>query len=130
MVRQHISESLKVFIREQIQTVFRLEVLLLLHRNQSRSFTTAEITSELGVSTDVAQEQLTALEASGLLGQSNTEETAYRYHPADAALRSMVDQLAVSYSRQRVPILSLMLAKRPDRIRLFAEAFKLIQGHD
>ncbi|HJP92161.1 MAG TPA: hypothetical protein VJ875_09415 [Pyrinomonadaceae bacterium] len=101
-----------------------------MHRNQSRSFTTAEITSELGVNTDVAQEQLAALEASGLLVQSNTEEARYRYHPADAALRSMVDQLAVSYSRQRVPILSLMLAERPDRIRLFAEAFKLIRGHD
>jgi predicted ArsR family transcriptional regulator len=130
MARQHISEGLKRFIREHIQTVFRLEVLLLLHRNQSRSFKSAEVANELGFEKDLAQEQLTALAATGLVVQSNVKESKYRYHPADEALGSVVDQLAASYSKQRVPILSLILAERSDSTRAFVEAFRLIRSND
>jgi hypothetical protein len=47
MARQYISNGLKAFIREQVQTVFRLEVLLPLHREQSRSFTAADVALEI-----------------------------------------------------------------------------------
>lgn len=130
MGRQQISEDLKRFVREQIHSVFRLEVLLLLHRNQPNSLTAAEVANELGFEDDLAQEQLSALAGIGLLTQSDNEKSSYRYHPADESLGSLVDQLAVAYARQRVPILSLILAERPDRIRLFAEAFRLIRGND
>ena len=121
MVRQHISERLKRFIREQIQTVFRLEVLLLLHRCQYRSFTAAEVANELGIENELAQEQLAALGVTGLVVQSNVGKSKYSYHPADDELGTAVDQLAASYSKQPVPILSLILAERSDRPRVFAE---------
>lgn len=130
MTRQHISDSLKEFIRDQIQTVFRLEVLLLLHRDQSRSFTAAEVADELCFETDIAQEQLSVLAALGLVLQSDNVEREYSYHPVDAARGSMVDQLAAGYSTQRVPILSVILAEHPDRTRLFAEAFRIIRRND
>ena len=127
MARQHISEGLKKFIIEQIHSVFRLEILLLLHRTQSRSFTAADVVQELCFGADVAQEQLSELVEIGLLAQSETDESHYRYDPVDQAQRSIIDELAVGYSTQRVPILSLILAKHPDRARLFAEAFRLIR---
>lgn len=127
MAKQYISEDLKKFIREQIQTVSRLEVLLLLHRSQSRSFTTAEVANELSFESDVACEQLAALATIGIFAQSEVDKSTYRYDPADEALHSMVDQLALAYSRQRVPIFSLILTEPADRIRLFAEAFRLIR---
>ena len=83
MARQQISERLKRFIREQIQTVFRLEVLLLLHRCQYRSFTAAEVANELGIENELAQEQLAALGVTGLVVQSNVGKSKYSYHPAD-----------------------------------------------
>src|SRR5687767_7036852 len=43
MSKPHISEELKTFIKDKIQTVLRLEVLLLLHDQQFRSFTADEI---------------------------------------------------------------------------------------
>ena len=130
MPKQHISKGLREFIREEIQTIFRLEVLLLLHRDQSRSFTVVEVASELGFENDVAQEQLMGLVASNLIVQSHGEEIKFRYRPADVASRSFVDQLAVGYSKQRVPILSAILAEPRDRIRLFAEAFRITRGPD
>jgi len=129
MIKEPISEGVKTFIREQIQTVPKLEVLLLLHREQSRPFTPAEVANELGFETDTAEDQLTALEAIGLI-ETNTEKSKYRYHPSNATLESIVDRLAVEYPKQRVPILSAILAEDPNKVRRFVEAFKLARGHD
>ena len=127
MVKQHISQDLKKFIKEKIQTVLRLEVLLLLHHQQTRSFTVADVANELGFEKEDVNGQLTALETIGVVVESNLDKHKYRYHPVNEALRSMVDQLAVGYSKQRVPILSVILAEHTDRTRLFAEAFRIIR---
>jgi hypothetical protein len=129
-MRQPISRGLKSFVREQIQSVFRLEVLLLLHGEQTRTFTAAEIANELGFEVDVAHEQLSALVANGLLRESENDELNFRYEPVDQRKAILVDELALAYARQRVPILSLILAERSDRIRRFAEAFRVIKGND
>lgn len=130
MAKQHISQGLKKFIKEKIQTVLRLEVLLLLHHQQTRSFTVAEVANELGFEKEDVNGQLTALETIGVVVESNPDKHRYRYQPVNEALRSMVDQLAVGYSKQRVPILSVILAEHTDRPRLFAEAFRIIRQND
>lgn len=130
MAKQHISQGLKKFIKEKIQTVLRLEILLLLHHQQTRSFTVAEVANELGFEKEDVNGQLTALETIGVVVESNPDKHKYRYQPVNEALRSMVDQLAVGYSKQRVPILSVILAEHTDRTRLFAEAFGIIRRSD
>jgi predicted transcriptional regulator len=127
MSRINISQKLKKFINEQIHSVFSLEVLLLLHRKQSRSFTASEVANELGFETEVVQQQLSALASTDLLTTSTGAISEYRYAPGDRELASLVDQLAHAYSKQRVPILSLILTRHPDRIRGFAEAYRLIE---
>lgn len=127
MAKPHISEELKTFIKDKIQTVLRLEVLLLLHDQQFRSFTAGEIAKEMGFGTEATQHQLTALEAMGLVAQSTTDESKYKYQPANETLGSTVERLATAYSTQRVPILSVILAQTSDRPRLFAEAFRIIR---
>ena len=129
MAKQLISANLRKFIKEQIQTAPKLEVLLLLHREQPRSFAVAEVASELGFENDAAEDQLTALEAIGLV-KSNKHKSKFRYHPIDAALASMVDSLAVAYPKQRVPILTAILAEEPHKIRRFVEAFRLVRSND
>ena len=127
MTRLSISQPLKKFVKEKIHSVFSLEVLLLFHRNQSRSFTAPEVAIELGIEMDVAQQQLSELMSLDLLSTANDAISKYRYAPADKELASIVDQLAVAYAKQRIPILSLILAEHPDRIRGFAEAFRIIE---
>lgn len=127
--KQPISEGVKTFIREQIQTVPKLEVLLLLHREQSRPFTLAEVANELGFENDTAQEQLASLEAIGLI-ETSKDKSKYRYHPGNPTLGSIVDRLAIAYPKQRVPILSAILAKDPNKVRRFVEAFKVVRSND
>ena len=125
MSRQNISKELKRFIRERIQTVPRLEVLLLLHQHRHGALTLAEVEEELGLENGAAEEQLIALESNDLIVQ--TKECRYKYQPLSSSAESMVDQLAANYAKQRVPILSMILSEHDDRIRVFAEAFKVIR---
>lgn len=130
MVKPQISEELRRFVKDKISTVLRLEILLLLHDQHPRSFSAAEIAHELGIEAEATQNELTALEAFGLAIQATADESRYMYHPADATLRSMVEQLANAYTTRRVPILSVILADNSHRTRLFAEAFKIISRND
>ena len=129
MARQHISAALKKFIKEQIQTAPKLEVLLLLHRQQSRSFAVGEVANELGFEIETAHEQLTTLQIVGLV-ESDPDQSRYRYCPVNSMLGSMVDQLAIAYRKQRVSILSAILAEDPNKHRRFVEAFKLARSND
>lgn len=124
MSRVNISQELKGFIKQQIHSVFSLEVLLLLRREQHRSFTAPEVGNELGIETDVAQ-QLSELTSANLIATANGDVAKYRYAPANEKLASLVDQLASAYAKQRVPILSLILTEHADRIRGFVEAYTL-----
>lgn len=126
MAGQHISEDLKTFIKERMQTVLRLEVLLLLHLHRPKAFTAADLANELGVESEATTEELKALEANGLVARS--ERQKFKYQPMDETLRSVIDELAMRYSKQRIPILSVMLSEHPDRPRRFAEAFRIIRG--
>lgn len=130
LAKPQISEELRTFIRDKIRTVLRLEILLLLHDQHPRSFSAAEIAHELGIEVEATQDELTALETFGLAIQSTADEFRYKYQPANARLRSTVEQLANAYSTQRVPILAVILADNSHRTRLFAEAFKIISRND
>jgi HrcA family winged helix-turn-helix transcription repressor len=129
MTKQHISAELKKFIKDQIQTAPKLEVLLLLHRQQAKSFDVQEVADELGFDSDTAREQLNALQTLELV-KANAEESTFRYRPVNSELSSMVDQLAIAYRKQRVPILSAILAEDPTKHRRFVEAFKLVRTND
>lgn len=106
-----------------------LEILLLLHGGQPESMHAEEVATELGIEEQVAKDQLAALLRLELIAPSGNNES-YQYHPLDEERAAIVKDLAVAYSRQRIPVLTLILAKRPDRIRLFAEAFRLVKGND
>ena len=127
MTKQHISHALKRFVREQIQTVPRLEVLLLLHRDELRALSVAEVANELAFESDIAEDQLIELKRMRLV-VSNSNGTRYQYQPSSASLRTMVDRLAVAYSKQRIPILSAILAEDPSHIQRFIEAFKFVRS--
>jgi len=125
MSKVNISQELKTFLKEHLHSVFSLEVLLLLRREQTRSLSVSEVANELGIEIDVAQQQLSKLTSAKLISKANGDVEEFRYGPVDERLVSLVDQLAVAYAKQRVPILSLILTENSDRTRCFIEAYKL-----
>jgi hypothetical protein len=130
MADPRISEGLRNFLKEKIQTVLRLEILHLLHQHQPRTFTAFEVANQLGFESDTTAHELGQLQAIGVVVQPNRDKTKYRYEPLSETLRSLIDLLAQHYSKHRVPILSVLLADHLDRTRLFAEAFRIIRSND
>jgi hypothetical protein len=130
MTRNQISPDVREFVRREIKSVFQLEVLLLLHRTRERAWTVMEISQELGIDPEIAETQVVRLEELRLLETEQSTPISYVYGPRDHDDEIIIEKLAVSYAKQRVGILSLILSDSNSRIRRFAEAFRLIRGAD
>jgi hypothetical protein len=130
MTRNQIPPDVREFVRREIRSVFQLEVLLLLHRTRERAWTTMEISQELAIEPEIAEAQLVRLNELGLIQSRPTAPANYVYGPKDQADDTIVEKLATAYANQRVGIFSLILSGSNNRIRRFAEAFRLIRGAD
>ena len=125
MTQGLISQEVRRFIAEHINSVFQLEVLLLLHGQKDRGWSAEDVDRELGIGVDEAKAQLNDLEARGLLSVEKGASSLYRYSPASEELDRAVSGLAKAYSERRVNVLSSIFSKPVDKVRLFAEAFRI-----
>lgn len=130
MTRNQIPPDVREFVRRDINSVFQLEVLLLLHRTRDRLWTVMEVSQELGIDPEIAERQLVSLIHLGLIQATNTIPVSYSYDPDDEKGETIIDKLALSFVNQRVAIFSLILSDSNNRIRRFAEAFRIIRGAD
>lgn len=110
------------FVRTGIGSIWALEVLLLLHRTEDRAWQEAELVAPLRANARVVAESLAALCAKGLAAVDDAG--LYRYLPASAALREVVDGLADLYGRKPMAVTNAILSSRNDKIRTFADAFR------
>jgi hypothetical protein len=130
MTRNQVPRDVREFVRREIKSVFQLEVLLLLHRTRGRAWTVMELSQELGIDPEIAETQVVRLEELRLLQTEQSIPISYVYGPTDQNDEIIIEKLAVSYAKQRVGIFSLILSESNNRIRRFAEAFRLIRGAD
>ena len=123
-----LSQEIKKFISDHIHSIEQLEILLLLHSQPDREFTAAATAQELRIEPDSAAERLAALSGQQMLAvraAGGAAEPAYRFAPANAHLHSLVQQLAEAYRQYRVRVITAIFSKPVDKVRSFADAFKL-----
>jgi hypothetical protein len=120
-----ISQEVKALIAERIDSVVQLEVLLLLHGAPQKEWTAAAVAQELRIEGSWAEDQLNELTNRGLLAQVGHTPPAYRYSPRTADLATAVDGLKEAYADRRVTVISLIFSKPVDKLRSFADAFRL-----
>jgi hypothetical protein len=130
MTRNQIPADVREFVRREIKSVFQLEVLLLLHRTRERAWTAMKISQELAIDPEIAETEIARLEEMGLIQVGQTAPVSYVFGPKDEIGETIVEKLATAYATQRVGIFSLILSEPDNRIRRFAEAFRLIRGAD
>jgi hypothetical protein len=124
-----IPVAVRELLQRDIDSVEQLEVLLLLHDRPERDWTADEVSAELrtnGLSTAARLDDLTAR---GLI-EEVARPGAFRYGPRTAAQRRAVDGLAREYATRRVTVITLIFAKPIDRVRSFADAFRLRRDPD
>lgn len=120
-----IPQEVQTFIADHIESVVQLEVLLLLHANTQRVFSAADIGRELRIDPAWAAEQLINLCSRGVLTCTNATDSLYRYGPRKPEMSQAVNGLARAYADRRVTIIGLIFSKPVDKIRSFADAFRL-----
>jgi hypothetical protein len=116
-------DELAAFIRQAIPSVWALELLLLLRRDQ-RAWTEAELVSELRASPTVVGNALGQLHHRELTLRQ--DDGCWVYRPASRALETLVDDLHATYRERPVTVINII--SRPSPLQSLADAFKFRGG--
>jgi hypothetical protein len=123
-----VSDDVRAFLREYIESYEQLEVLLLLQREPSHPWTTDSLGTQLHIAPSALGDALIALRSRRLLESSlKGSEEHYRL-VADVAGNETLGRIATLYTENAVEIIKLMSADSIERIRTaalrtFADAF-------
>jgi hypothetical protein len=123
-----LSDALKSFIAEHIHSVEQVEILLLLVRVPERAWNPRAVSDEIRTDPESAADRLEDLHTRGLVSRQQSSPVGYHYAPRTEELAARVAELAVAYSERRYTVIDLIFAKPSDRIRIFADAFRLRNG--
>lgn len=115
------NDDLSRFIVSSFPSVWTLEILLLLKRDQ-RQWTRAELIDTLRASDLVVSQALESLVAAGLA--SADDETA-EYLPTSEAVADCVDKAEELYARKPDKVRRMIVTSTASGITAFADAFRL-----
>jgi hypothetical protein len=113
------------FIRECIDRLETLDVLLLLQSAPARTWTVTQVSDEMRSSPLAAE---TTLEALALRGLVEKRGDAFAFHPRDAQLLDKTARLAACYREKRTAVITAIFSRPNDAVRSFAEAFRFKKG--
>lgn len=117
------------FLGRHIDSVVRLEVLLLLHATPETWLQGPDAARELRIEPAWATAQLEELVTRQLAIRDISDGTTkYRYSPANPVLAAQVDMLAREFFERRVAIISAIYSQPPDPVRNFSDAFIFKRG--
>ncbi|HZG07516.1 MAG TPA: hypothetical protein VEZ70_00890 [Allosphingosinicella sp.] len=116
------SEQLASFIRSSFRSVWSLELLLLLKREQ-RCWDRGEIVAALRASDLVVHQSLDSLTAAGLVTVDGEGRAAYS--PASDSVGALVDRTESFYARSPDAVRRLIVSAATGGIAAFADAFRL-----
>jgi hypothetical protein len=115
-------EDLISFVAASIDSVWTLELLLLMKRRSTRTWETHALIHEMRSSWVATAEALRALQGAGLVMQDDTG--AYRYQAASEHLDEMVTALEQAYATRPTAVIKAILSAPSSKIRAFSDAFK------
>jgi predicted transcriptional regulator len=132
VVDDGIPARVKQLITEHVDSVMQLEVLLLLAGQAgqaARVWTAAELAQHMRVDAAWVESTLRGMTGKGLVAVTDASGGGgvpqFRYEPRTAELGAAVNELAEAYADRRVTVISLIFAKPTDKLRSFADAFRL-----
>lgn len=118
-----ISLEIRRFIDQHVESVAQLEVLLLLKQHPERDWTADDMAKALYAAPEMCAGLLQEWARRGF-AVAMAPGPKYRYRESPE-LDQLVVQLAELYRERRVSVITLIYAKPVDRVRTFADAFRL-----
>ncbi len=121
-----ITDELVTFLKARLTTADQIEIVLLLLRDPSRSWTASEVSGELRMAPESAAMRLFLLASQGLILFEPSGVPRYRHGGADPTTDRLLRELAATYATNRAEVLGAIdVRSDADPIRSFADAFKL-----
>ena len=115
-------DEVSSFIRSTFRSVWSLEVLLLLKRDQRR-WTDAEIVTALRASELVVAQSLEGLGAAGLILADGPGEACYR--PVSEETAALADAAEILYRQSPDAVRRMIVSGPTGGLAAFADAFRL-----
>lgn len=108
-----IAPRVRSFIRNHIQSVWQLELILFL-KKQSELLSVSEIAKNLYYTPQAIEAALSDFVSSGILQSSEDNMGFYRYYPASSELREMVELTCQAYEAKRLAVIKCIFNKDSD----------------
>lgn len=118
-----IPREVKDFLSKNITSIEQLEILLLVFRNTAKNWRQEEIAQTLGIQMDATENCLRMLSERGLVDKHAS--TMHYQASANEELHRQIATVAKSYSERRITMINFIFSRHLDRIRAFADSFKL-----
>jgi DNA-binding Lrp family transcriptional regulator len=130
LTQSDLPDEVRRFIAHHIESVEQVEILLLLYQHSERAWSAEAVARELRIAPRSAGERMEGMMRSGLLSRQGVSPEEYRYAPRDTKLEEGVRGLSAEYALRRVTIVNFIYSKPIDKIRTFADAFRLKKDDD
>ena len=118
-------DDLRLFIEEIIPTVDAAELLVMLAQHPDRAYSPRDAVEGMrptAVTEPAARRYLAHFATRGVVAE---EGDTYRYSPETPELDSMVRALMRVFNERPVTLVRMIYAPRDDKIRSFADAFRI-----
>lgn len=122
MSKSGISERVKHFIFEYIDSVEQLDVLLFIRLNQDKTWSSDHIAHEIRSSSKSVSTRLQLLEQMGFLDKSPENQQLVKFRVGSAETEATLDDLAEVYKLKKQKVLELIFSPLK-KGRHFANAF-------
>jgi hypothetical protein len=119
-----LPETVRRLVANRLESLEMVQVLLLLHADPDRVWTSADVEGATALDEVSASRQLILLRQGGLLTVEMASDATYRYG-ATGDLARAVDDLKQCYQARLVDLASLIASRPRQRLQLFADAFRL-----
>jgi hypothetical protein len=127
MTDEAVPEAVQRFIALHIDSVAKIEALLLMYRNPEQTWDAALLAKRLYITPAETAKILAELHARQFLDARDLPKGSFCYRPASSELTDQVQQLADTYAKRLVAVTHLIhqRAAPSNSLQMFADAFKL-----
>lgn len=123
MATSSLPLDIKELLTDYIDSVAQLEALMLFLRDPQHSWTPETLSKELRSSHTSAAKQMAQLANSGFI--RTNEKNEYYFAPANEKLRTGAEKLNDVFKEKQVAVIAFLYERPTDKLKGFADAFKL-----
>jgi len=116
-------DDIVAFVQVAIRSVCAIELLILLRKDRGKIFRPDQLVRELRSSESAVAQALAHLTKSGLVEEISG--SGYSYQQGSAQLDAICDRLETEYAQKPVKIVRAILEAPDEKLRTFADAFRL-----